>query len=206
MAPILGTCPRCRGTDTIAAYLADPETRACWSALEQRLGAHPAVLSRVLPYLDLHAPDANAMHLPKLRRLIGELADLVLSDPQTPAEVWALAMDAAMDARQAGTLRTPLPDGFGWLKSVAIAKAKDPAACAAARQLARAAPVGAAPGRDATADAALRELEDDVRHWFNLVHLGLGGPGAATVLADLQAKYEAATGGRWIDPAAEPAP
>jgi len=198
--PILGTCPCCRATDTIAAYLADAETRAAWALLASRLAHHPALLTRCLPYLDLHAPQSHAMHLPKLRRLLGELADLVTTGP--PPAVWALAMDAALEARQHGTLHLPLPDGFGWLKSVAAAKAQDPAALAAARQLgAGASRPGVSTDAAPSAVDLMAELQADLRHWAALVARGHGGPGGTGVLEKLRARYLTLTGRDW-----EPAP
>ncbi|WP_020505673.1 hypothetical protein [Lamprocystis purpurea] len=202
MAPLIGTCPRCHGAAPIGAFLTHDGARTAWDLLVARLAAHPALLTRVLPYLDLHAPVEHTMHWPKAARLIGELVDLILAPtvrgpagplPITPAH-WALAMDAAADAHQAGTLRVPLPDGFGWLKTVAAAKAADPAAALALAALAAATPApGAMPPPAPVAD--LRELRADLAALRQLERYNPNTHTAA--IADLETRIAALTKTLW---------
>lgn len=202
--PLLATCPRCGATAPVSAYLADEAVRTAWTTLTTRYAAHPALLARVLPYLDLHAPAESRMHYPKLARLLAELADLIEPGTGGPAGLhpghWALAMDAALDAARLGTLRTPLPDGFGWLQSTARNLAADTSRQASARELLGGAPV--ATGRTATppevaAADDLREITADIQHWERLASLS---PASAAVLDSLKSRYRDLTGHDWGTP------
>lgn len=196
MAPLFGTCPRCRAVAPIGALLADGESAAAWARLEARYAPHRALLARVLRYLDLHAPEASRIHGPKLVRLLDELADLIGKDAALPPGVWALAMDEALDQAQTGKLRLPLQDGFGWLKSVAAAVAADPVRRAAAEALARApAPAAAAVPEAPSPEDDKRELVADLTHWSRLA--AAGAPGAAAEVERLRARFLQLTGRYW---------
>lgn len=171
---VIGTCPTCGTNAPIEAYLLDREAREALSTLCQRLADHPDVVKRIPAYLALHSKPGRSASWPKVARLIRELADLVSSPAVTHSgqarpnqpELWALAMDAAQDARAAGTLSVPL-DGHGWLRKVAWTKAGESDSRAQAARLANArgeTPIGySAAHRSANTPQPQSTAAEDIR-------------------------------------------
>jgi len=116
---IPGACPDCGGKRPLPDYLADADTRA---ALAAALSL-PAPLARlIVSYLDLHSPPGRAVHMPKLRRLLQELTDLISAGSVTrshetrpaPLAAWQHGLEQLIAQRDAGTLSLPLK-GHGYL-------------------------------------------------------------------------------------------
>jgi inorganic triphosphatase YgiF len=201
---LTGTCPTCGAKAPLDAYLLDAEARRAFDLLCRRLAAHPEVVRRVPAYLALHGRPGRATAWPKVTRLIGELAELVTCAAVTwegaaraaTPELWALAMDEALDARAAGTLSVPL-DGHGWLRKVAWTKAGQAEARAEAARLSAArgeTPIGYSAAHatsrltppEAAARDDLQELISDLRA---LQRLEAAKPGQhAERIAKLQAR------------------
>lgn len=195
---LICTCPDCGVKAPLEAFLQDADARRALVDLSTRLADHPAVLRRAISYVGLHAPRGRAANWSKVARLFDELAELVTSgsvtvDRQPRAcapEIWALAMDEAINARDAGTLSLPL-SGHGWLKKVAWGKAGQEEARAEAARLGRArgeTPVGRQAPSDCPApdpvSTSIQEIVSDLRA---LKTLEQGNPGRhAADIARLQ--------------------
>lgn len=201
--PYVCVCPVCSAKAPLESYIQDAEARRAWALISKRLADHPAVLRRVPTYISHHAPLGRAASWGKAARLLEELADLITaptviwereSRPCTP-ELWALAMDEAVQARDAGTLAIPL-DGHGWLRKVAWNKAGLEEARAEAARLARArgeTPLGYSPAHQphqpAPSDPGIQELVHDLAA---LKTLEAHNPGQHTAeIARLQARLDA---------------
>lgn len=120
---IPGTCPDCGTSRPLADYLADAEARA---ALAAALDLPPALARQIVAYIGLHAPAGKRIAVPKLARLLRELAQLIPSGEvarrgivhPAPQSLWCAAFDAVLAARDAGSLSLPL-DGHGYLTEIA---------------------------------------------------------------------------------------
>lgn len=125
---IPGVCPDCGAERPLPDFLADAQSR---TALAAALDC-PAPLARLIaPYIALHAPAKRRVTMPKLARLLRELADLLASDTLTRGKdilaitpaIWAEALTDVLVARDAGRLTLPLT-GHGYLSEIAFRKAR----------------------------------------------------------------------------------
>jgi hypothetical protein len=120
---IPGVCPDCGAARPLPDYLADAEARA---ALAEALRLLDAELGRlVVHYLALHAPAGRRIRLSKLRRLIGEVGELLRAGTVTrggetlpaPLPAWRAGIEQVLANRDAGTLSLPL-EGHGYLTEI----------------------------------------------------------------------------------------
>lgn len=106
-------CPACGAVASLDALIAHEEAAA---ALRLILDLDRTLARQALRYLGLFRPAQGQLSMARVSRLLAEIvpdmqAQRILRDGkvyQAPLEAWAYAFEAAVSARDNGTLKTPL--------------------------------------------------------------------------------------------------
>jgi hypothetical protein len=119
-------CPSCGAENSLDTVVEDDAAaRALNCALELSAVGRPLVR-----YLALFRPAKRRLTWPRVTALLGELLPAIKAERierdgrvhDAPLAVWASAIEKTLQARDAGTLRTPLKS-HGYLFEIAIAEA-----------------------------------------------------------------------------------
>jgi hypothetical protein len=120
---MLGRCPCCGTSGSLELFIGDDDVA---KAIAAALSITP-VGKQVVRYLGLFRPEKKTLAMPKVAKLLAELMPMIERQEAkrggvvfaAPHEVWALAIEKVIEARDLGKLQTPLKT-HGYLLEVVI--------------------------------------------------------------------------------------
>lgn len=121
---MLLTCPCCHARFPPESALMDEAARR---AVAAALRLPPPLGDLLLRYLGCFRPNKSALAWDRAARLLTELLELIHTAEVTrnditraaPLDTWRHALEATLEARDAGTLELPLKNGHAYLTEIA---------------------------------------------------------------------------------------